>query len=230
MTIFLIAFTQTIMNDYENNFIALALHIIDMYADDNMGIRFFNACCDFFNYSQDVRPNKLLNCSPKNLLPIGSAFAIMSIEVDFENPDINSISAENALYCLLTHKRHIPNSFGDIPYNAAVSLLLSDKNPMHDGIMYVLRYHLEYMMRLSEEVHFRSGENAVRSKILKYLIPKIFNIDERDFLIDDIPLAPNKNDVLKFIDSSFFKHADKDEGESLLEELYDFCRIGVSQP
>lgn len=214
----------------ENNFMTLASPIIDMYSKGFLGVGFYNACSDFFNYSQDVRPNKLLTFSPKNLLPIGCAFAILAIETDFGNPDINSISAENALYCLMTHKKHTPNSYMNIPYNAAVSLLLSDKKPLHDGLMHVLRSHREYLFDMVEELKFRSGENSIRSRILKYLIPEIFDIKNRDFIIDDLPLAPRKNDILEFIDSSFFSNADANEGEVLFEELYDFCRQGVSQP
>ncbi len=220
------------MTIYEANFMAMATPIIEMYCDGNERARFYNACSEYFNYSQKVRPNKLLDCSSKNLLPIGCAFAILSLEIDFGNEDINSIAAENALYCLLTHRKHAPKSFGDIPYNAAVSLLLSESNVMHDGLMYVLGNHFSYVLDLSglEKVRFRSGENSVRSRILKYLIPHIFDVDKLQFKFDDLPLAPGREQLINYVNSSFYKNANGLEGEELLEELYDFCRQGVSQP
>ncbi len=209
---------------------ALAMPIIEMYSDGIKGARFYNACSDMFNYSQDVRPNKLLGCSPKNLQPIGCAFAIMAIEIDFGNPTINAIAAENAVYCLLTSYKNNPNNFGNIPFNGVVSLILANPDLLHDGLMHVLRDHMSYVMDFMEQVKFRSGENSVRSRILKYMIPKIFDLNRMDFIIEDLPLAPQKDKVVEFVNSSFFKNADAEEGKELLEELYDFCKQGVSVP
>ena len=218
------------MKSYETKFMELSIPIIEMYSDGIRGPRFHNACSDLFNYSQDVRPNKLLGCSEKNLQPIGCAFAIMAIELDFGNPTINAIAAENAVYCLLTHYKSNPNGFGNIPYNGVVSLILSNPDLLHDGLMHVLKFHMSFVMNFMEQMKFRSGENAVRSRILKYLIPEIFDLNKMDFKIDDLPLAPNRDLVVKFVTSSFFKEADAEEGKDLLDELYSFCKQGVSVP
>lgn len=218
------------MSSYENQFMAYAIPIIEMYADGVKGPRFYNACSNMFNYSQDIRPNKLLGCSPKSLQPIGCAFAVMAIEIDFGNPTINAIAAENAVYCLLTSYKNNPDGFGNIPYNGVVSLILSDPALLHDGLMHVLKYHMSYLMDFEEQITFRSGENSVRSRILKYLIPEIFDLDRMDFKIEDLPLEPPKNKVIEFVKSSFYRNANAEEGKDLLEELYDFCEQGVSVP
>ena len=217
------------MSSYENQFMAYAMPIIEMYADGVKGPRFYNACSDMFNYSQDIRPNKLLGCSPKSLQPIGCAFAIMAIEIDFGNPTINAIAAENAVYCLLTSYKNNPGGFGNIPFNGVVSLLLSDPALLHDGLMHLTRFHMNYLFSFADQVTYRSVETAVRSRILKYMIPEIFDLDRMDFKIDDLPLEPPKGKVIEFVQSPRFK-ADAKEGKELLEELYDFCKQGVSVP
>ena len=217
------------MSSYENQFMAYATPIIEMYADGMMGPRFYNACSDMFNYSQDIRPNKLLGCSPRSLQPIGCAFAIMAIEIDFGNPTINAIAAENAVYCLLTSYKDNPNGFGNIPFNGVVSLFLSDPALLHDGLMHLTRFHMNYLFSFADQVRYRSVETAIRSRILKYMIPEIFDLDRMDFKIEDLPLEPPKDKVIEFVKSSLFE-ADAREGKELLEELYDFCEQGVSVP
>ena len=217
------------MSSYENQFMAYAMPIIEMYADGVKGPRFYNACSDMFNYSQDIRPNKLLGCSPKSLQPIGCAFAIMAIEIDFGNPTINAIAAENAVYCLLTSYKNNPDGFGNIPYNGVVSLILSDPVLLHDGLMHLTRFHMHYLLSFADQIRYRSVENAIRSRILKYMIPEIFDLARMDFKIEDLPLEPPKDKVIAFVKSSLFE-ADAEEGRELLEELYDFCRQGVSVP
>lgn len=140
------------MASYENSFLALVEPIVDMYSVGYRGARFYNACSDLFNYSQDVRPNKLLGCSPRSLQPIGCAFAVMAIEIDFGNPTINAIAAENAVYCLLTSYKNNPDGFGNIPYNGVVSLLLSDPALLHDGLMHLSRFHMHYLLSFTDQV------------------------------------------------------------------------------
>lgn len=217
------------MASYENSFLALVEPIVDMYSVGYRGARFYNACSDLFNYSQDVRPNKLLGCSPRSLQPIGCAFAVMAIEIDFGNPTINAIAAENAVYCLLTSYKNNPDGFGNIPYNGVVSLLLSDPALLHDGLMHLSRFHMHYLLSFTDQVKYRSVETAVRSRILRHMIPEIFDLDQMDFKIDDLPLAPPRNKVIEFVKSPLFD-SDAEDGRELLEELYDFCKRGVSVP
>lgn len=216
------------MDNYESRFLALAMPIVQMYANGNTGPQIIDACSELFNYSQDVRPNKLLQCSPKSLQPIGCAFAILAININYGNPDINSISAENALYCLVSAYKNNPNSFGNIPYNAIVSLLLSDPNLLKDAIMHVLKNNPHFLYSLSEQMTFRSGENSVRYRILKYMIPYIFDFEKLDYKVSNMPLAPDKELLLNCINSSYYKSADGEEGEKLFEELFDYCETGVS--
>lgn len=218
------------MSSYENKFMELAVPIIDLYSCNNFGARLYNACSDFFNYSQDVRPNKLLMVSSKNLLPIGCAFGILATKIDYGNPDINSISAENAFYCVIKHYIDNPNTFGALPLYIVVNLIMSDHQLMHDTIMYVFRHNPYQLLSLSAELTFRSGENAIRSHVLKYLIPQIFDISCMDFKYDDMPLTPDKDAVIQWINSDCYKNADPNRGKDYFEEMYEYCRLGVSQP
>lgn len=218
------------MGEYEKAFMDLAFPIIDLISRNIDGARLFNACRDLFNYSQDIRPNKLLLVSSKNLLPIGCAFGTLATKIDYGNPDINSISAENALYCVIKHYKDIPDTFGALPLYVAVNLIMSDHRLMHDTIMYVVKLNAYQVLSFHEQINFRSGENAVRSHVLRYLIPQIFDTTSMDFIYDDMPLAPDRNAVIEWIHSSYYQDADPNKGKEYFEQMFDYCKLGVSQP
>lgn len=215
------------MNVYEQNYLTLAKQAIQFEAYG--GAMRYNACSDFYNYSVNVRPNKMLNFDPKNLLPIGNAFAIIALEMDYGNPDINSISAENAVYCLMRYHKEAKDSW-NLPFYVILNLIISDPNLMHDSFMHVVRNNYGEVMDFSSQMAFHSGENTVRYHILKYLIPQVFDIEKQSFKMDDMPLAPSVSAVMDRVNTSFYKHAKAELGERLFEEVYEFCELGVSQP
>jgi hypothetical protein len=185
--------------------------------------------------------HKLLQIESKATQPIGFAFANIALYLDFDDEDMNSVAAENAIYCLGRSMIESNNSFCAPPL---FKILQKRRNLLNDKL---IATHCEISQRrVGMPIGIMLGGNPYTSPQLKefreqaieeksidikaYLLENFFDTVSGEYKIPtDLHIdIPSKTDIGLFINQEKTIQYDKNcilrEGEEYFFELFVQCQ------
>ena len=189
---------------------------------------FQNSIIELYNKVHGHNSHKLKTIAAKDGQCIGLAFIKMALYFDNGDFQVNEIAAQNAFYCIYKNYKETGNTYA-LP--ALFSLLLRKPRALEDELF---RSNPDPElaglggMTLSAPYVRSDRAMANRLPIMKFLLQKFYDEEEKKFTIDTtLPYhIPSDADVAKFINeynqSEYVSKTDSISiGEKYLNEVYD---------
>lgn len=189
---------------------------------------FQNSITDLYNKVHGYNSHKLKTIAAKDGQCIGLAFIKLAMFVNNGDFQVNEIAAQNAFYCIIKNFKETGNKSA-LP--ALFSLLLKKPRTLEDELYRANGDpHLSGLGSLLPSAPYIRQERAMsnRMPIMKFLLQKFYNENEKKFIIDTtLPYhIPSARDVTNFLtDYNKSEYASKADslslGEKYLNYVYD---------
>lgn len=200
-------------------------------------IKFMN---ELFDACYGKNGYKLLQISDESTQVVGLAFTNIARHLDFNDPDLNSVAAENALYCLARNLIAKGNTFCT---PAIFTLLLNHSDLLKDKL---IAAHCEIAQKdVGMPIGIMLGGNpfnaphlnafreqavSKRVSILAYILPFFYNETSKEYTIPtDMPYhIPSQSEINRFLKMKSEYGGTNDsmlsEGKRYFYQIFEECQ------
>ena len=205
-----------------------------------MALSFFSSALgNLYNTVHQNGGRSLINCPDESMKEIGMAYMKIAQLYKAGRQDwyVNSVSAENAFYCMVRYFKTTGNS-SSLPY--LYILLKENKDLLEDKFEQSWKKlnsdmcNMPFGLGLSGDVMLSACLRYYHVYVMKYILSLSYNINEGRPLVEDKTFAflyPNFKEIV----SSFMKmyaNYDKDEyardrdnlGKTYFDTIYNLCK------
>lgn len=225
------------VNNHGNGVIYYGNRYYDQY---EMAVSFFSSAVgDLYNTVHQNGGTSLVGCPDEAMKEIGMAYMKIALlyKADRQEWYVNSVSAENAFYCLVRYFKTTGDS-SSLPY--LFILLRENKDLLKDKFgeswekLNIDRLTRPFGPGLSDEVMLSACLRYYHVYVMRHILSLSYDIKKGRLLVEDNTFAflyPDFNEMV----SSFMKlyeNFDKDEfaegreklGKTYFDTIYDLCK------
>ena len=207
--------------------------------DNEAAVNYMN---QLFKSCYGSNGHKLLQLSSQNTQAVGLAFSYIALYLNFNDEDLNSVAAENAVYCL---GRNIIEKNNTFCAPSIFTTLLKKPSLLKDKLISAHCSVLQKRMEMPIGIMLGGNpftaphlndfrEQAITEKrfaIMTYLLTLFYDIESKEFTIPtdlpyNLPSTQDLSDFTKQIKSylDYDKNALINEGEMYFYELFSMCQ------